>query len=105
MKELKNIQEVIDFLQENDELLTQISETLENTPDYFGREVVSMSKNGVKPDSSEGQLLIQRGGFIRNIGQKIMNLFTIELHVTFAGVTLIHFRIPKIKNNQVKEGK
>lgn len=105
MKELKNFQEVLDFLSEHEELLINFSETIENTPDFFGREVVNLSKNGVKPDSEQGKSLVERGGFIRNIGQRIMNLFTIELHITFAGVTLIHFRIPKLQNNKFKEDK
>lgn len=102
MKELKDIQEIVDFLNQHEIVINEITETIESTPDFFGREVMQLAKNKVEPDSEQGKSLVEKGGILRNFGQKILNLFTIEFKITFAGVVLCHFQIPKIRNNKVE---
>lgn len=69
----------------------------------FTKSVVLASKNKVTPEEEDGKKLVNFGNLVRNFGAKFLNMFVIEFSISFAGVTLLHFRVPKLDNNKIKE--
>lgn len=93
----------------NLEKLEQLSNEFENlefniepleqeTSKEFTKAIVLASKEEIKPTDEDGEKIVKFGTIIRRFGNKLLNLLKIEFSVSFAGVTLIHFTIPKIEN-------
>lgn len=103
MKKLEhNIQELEKVINNID-----LTDVIQETEKEFTREVVDLSRRAVKPDTEEGQSLVDKCNILRRLGSSILNLLKIEFTVTFAGATLIHWEIPKIdsKTLTVKNSK
>lgn len=89
------------------EELNELFLTLENEQSIIAKDftnaIVKASKEKITPDSDNGKKIIDFGVIVRKFGNKLLNLLKIELSISFAGVTLIHFRIPRIdsENNVV----
>lgn len=75
--------------------LEEVSDTLEN----LGLSIMSdVINEGETEENKEAMKEMNvKGKIMRGIGQKFFNLFKVQLTVSFAGVTLIHFTIPKQK--------
>lgn len=86
----------LSFDESQEELVEQLSKE-------FTKSIVLASKNEVTPEEDDGKKLVNFGNLIRNFGAKFLNMFVIEFSISFAGVTLLHFRVPKLEKNSVKE--
>lgn len=95
-KKLENnvsaLEQELKKLELNEDLLT-------DTEKEFANMIISLSDNKVSPADEDGKKIINIGNMIRKLGSKLLNLLKIEFSVSFAGVTIIHFQIPKIDNN------
>ena len=80
----------------SDDQLIQLEESCLLTEKEFTHSVIDLSKREVSPDSDEGKDLVSAGNSIRRFGSKFLNLFKIELSISFAGVTIFHFVLPKV---------
>lgn len=57
----------------------------------------------VRPDSKQGQSILDKFDIIRKIGNKFANMFQIEFKITFCGVVLCHLLIPKLQTDNSKD--
>ena len=93
LEELSSRFETLDF---------DIDDLEKETSKEFTAAIVKAAKDEVKPTDEDGEKIVKFGTIIRNFGNRLLNLLKIEFSVSFAGVTLIHFTIPKIENKQNK---
>lgn len=82
-----------------DEQISRLEKLCTTTENEFSKSVMDLSTREVSPDSEEGQQLVATGNLIRRFGSKFLNLFKIEFTISFAGVTIFHFVIPKVDSN------
>lgn len=75
--------------------LEQVSDNLEQLGLMIMSDVVEEGETAENMEAIKEMNV--KGKIMRGIGQKFFNLFKVTLTVSFAGVTLIHFTIPKQK--------
>lgn len=88
---------------ENEKIIDKISSSIEKVDKEFTSNVIEASEKEIKPDDEDGKKILDFGNILRNFGYKILNLVKIELSISFAGVTLLHFVIPNVKDGQFVE--
>lgn len=106
---MKNLQELEklneELLKINVESLDSLEQKSTEIEKVFFNCVHEAAEEELKPDSDDGKKLVNLTSLFRNLGQRVLNLLKIELTISFAGVTLIHFQIPKLENNKVSTSK
>lgn len=96
-KDLEQFMELSQRLEEVSNVDVEIIESVTDELETKGLEIMSQVVNEdeteeIKQAMNEMNL---KAKAMRGIGQRFFNLFKVTLTVSFAGVTLIHFTIPK----------
>lgn len=97
-KQLEKNVEKLQKLENSVDILNRISS---GNVEHVNNVIKTLAENEVSPDSEDGKKITGIASIIRNFGQKILNLLVIEIHCSFAGVTLFTWRLPKLKDNQI----
>lgn len=101
----KQLQKNVKKLEKFENTISIIEKISDGNVAHVNQAIKELAENEIMPDSEIGEEVTGIAKFFRNFGQKILNLLVIEVTCSFAGVTLFHFRVPKIKDNQVVENK
>lgn len=99
----KQLQTNVKKLEKYQQTLDIIEKVSDGNVEHVNKAIKELADNEILPDSEIGEEVTGIARFFRNFGHKILNLLVIEISCSFAGVTLFHFRVPKIKDNQVVE--
>lgn len=92
-------------LTENEDLIQKfenLEAIIESSNKEFTSNIIEASEKQITPEEEEGKKLINLGNIIRNFGYRLLNLLHIEITCSFAGVTLFHWSIPKVKDGKCK---
>lgn len=103
----KNIEETIKLIssEELQSTIENLSPVVEDSNKEFANNIYEAAEKEIKPDQEEGKKLLDFGNLIREFGYKLLNLLNIEITCSFAGVTLFHWSIPKVKNGKCVDNK
>lgn len=98
-RDLFKFMQICDELEKNSEFdVTKIESNVDEL-ESLGLKIMSDVVN--EGETEENKVAMSdmnvKGRIMRNIGHRFFNLFKVTLTVSFAGVTLIHFTIPKQK--------
>lgn len=96
-KNLNSFSDLVDYLK-NVENVKDL-ELIEELPNFFGKEVVKLSSDSKGSDTDEGKDLINKASFVRRFGAKFFDMFRLEINLSFCGVTIFHFVIPKVSKS------
>ena len=102
MKKTEKILELSKQLEHLDAQMTENRQLTESLTDAMESEYLSVVTSTIDSDEDFEEVkkdvnLVHRA--TRKIGQRFFNLFKITFTVQFAGVTLIHWTIPKVDDD------
>ena len=95
--DLKKFMELSQRLEEVSNIDVESIESVTDELETKGLEIMSQVVNEDETEENKQAMdeMNVKAKVMRGIGQKFFNLFKVTLTVSFAGVTLIHFTIPK----------
>lgn len=111
MKKLEKLNSIAEQIKQIDEdfetnrnLLEQLSEDMEvETANLVRSSFEDMAEEEIEEFNESAK---KTSKLTRRIGQGFFNLFKVTFTVQFAGVTLIHFTIPKVdKDGNIKQSR
>lgn len=101
---VEQIRKIDEDFESNRNLLEQLSEDMEvETANLVRSSFEDMAEEEIEAFNETAK---STSKLTRRIGQGFFNLFKVTFTVSFAGVTLIHFTIPKVdKDGNVKQNR
>lgn len=96
-KNLTSFNDLVNYLEKVENI--KELELIQELPDFFGKEVVKLSSDSKGSETEEGKNLINKASFVRKFGAKFFDMFRLEINLSFCGVTIFHFVIPKVSKS------
>lgn len=111
MKKLEKLNSMVEQLRQLDDELEVKRSQIEQLSDDMEVETANLVRSSFDDMAEEeieefNKTAVATSKLTRRIGQGFFNLFKVTFTVQFAGVTLIHFTIPKVdKDGNVKQNR